>query len=109
MTTKGKVSQDETFLTSAWEYLRDTETTYGVSVDMELVPQQRKGLWLIYLIANDMLPGVGFNRPVARYRLEFPNSGNQTFCGALFSATNQLDKLVHDFRKQAGALPSSLM
>lgn len=90
--------QEEEFLRSAWTVIRETEKSHDVSVDLELVPQQQTGVFLIYLIATDMMSGSGFYRPIARERRAFPNANNGTLAGAIFAATLQLDALVTDFR-----------
>lgn len=90
--------QEEEFLRSAWTVIQETEKSYNVSVDVELVPQKQTGVWLIYLIATDLASGGGFYRPIARERRTFPNAHNGTLSGTLFAAALQLDALVTDVR-----------
>ena len=99
--------QEEEFLRSAWTVIRETETSYNVSVDVELVPQKQPGVWLIYLIATDLVAGGGFYRPIARERRNFPNASNGTMAGTLFAAALQLDALVTEHRRAELERPRS--
>lgn len=97
--------QDVPFMDVAWIALREVEKTYKVYVEVEIIPQPRKGIWLIHVMASDMLPGVNFTKPVARIRLEFPNGRLTTFAGTMYDLMLSLDRLVRDYRTTFGPRP----
>jgi len=105
MKAKNSVNGDETFLRSAWDYWDELERDQEVDITFEVVPQKRSGVWLIYLVACDMQSGIGFMRPIARYRVEYPNSQNVSLAGAWFNAVLALDKLVSDVRGRFNEAP----
>lgn len=107
MTRSKTTGQEEEFLKAAWGVIREVEKELEVSIDIELVPQQQKGRFLIYLIATDMQAGLHFNGVIARYRREFPNGQNTTLAGSLFAGALQLDKLIYDARTSEAERPSS--
>jgi len=102
MTTKANGKQEEALLSSAWDYLRECERQYAVSVAVELIPQNRRQVWLLHLLASDLRPGANFNRPVARYRVEYPNAHLATFSGTLLQAMLKLDSMCHEYREREG-------
>lgn len=90
---------------AAWETAREVEKAHGVELSVELIPQMRKGIWLIHVMASDILPGVNFTKPVGRVRVEFPNGRLTTFAGTLFDLMLSLDRLCADYRSVFGPRP----
>lgn len=94
--------QDVPFFEAAWETVRQVEREHEVDISIDVIPQKRKGVFLIHVMASDIIPGVNFNRVVARCRVEFPNGRLTTFAGTLFDVMLSMDRLCSDYRETFG-------
>jgi len=94
----GSAKPDEEFVRAAWEHARDTEQLQRVVIAYELLPTNRAGVWCLTLLAQDLDAGVGFMKPLARYRTEFPGPQSAFLGAVLLQAIMKLDTMLLELR-----------
>lgn len=106
MSVKRNGKYDEGLVDAAWDHAKQCELEYGVQVGVRLELANRKGVWEIILLAQEMRAGPTFGTPLARYKVEYPNSHLATFGGVFLQACMKLDQMVGEVRARQEARPA---
>lgn len=98
MTRGTKADAGDAFLDGAWVTMRDLEQEHNCSIEFVIERSGRPGVFVLHFVALDLNMGERFAKPMARYRIDYPNAGVMGLCAAIFQAVHKLDSMVDEVR-----------
>lgn len=94
-------SQDEELAGTAWAWSADVGSTHGCGVRVSLVPDRRRGVWVVRCQAVEVVEG----RAVAvraEVKAEWPDVHGTSLMGRVHALTCELDSVLTDDQLQRG-------